>query len=252
MNNMNWNNNNTGGFSFLQDDAAQAKPAIDIRPLMRLVYMWMGVGLLLTAGVSFLVASSPAIVAMTANPILFLVLIIVQFAIVFGMMWAMRRTSPTIVTGLFLLYAALEGLIFGVIFFALIQSGQSMAITNAFLTTAGLFGTMTVIGYTTKIDLTKFGTFFMMALIGLVIAMVVNIFLASSALDFIISVVGVILFTGLTAYDTQKIKNMSYDPDFQEYGNETAKLAIFGAFTLYLDFINLFLFLLRLFAGGRD
>jgi FtsH-binding integral membrane protein len=248
MGNMNWDNNNVGGFSFLQDSAA--RPAIDVRPLMRLVYLWMGLGLLVTAGVSFLVSTTESLVSMAAT--LWLPLIIVQFVIVFAMMWAMRRTTPTIVTGLFLLYAALEGLIFGVIFYALIQTGQSMAITNAFLTTAGLFGTMTVIGYTTKVDLSKFGTFFMMALIGLLIAMVVNIFLGSSALDFIISVVGVLLFTGLTAYDTQKIKNLAYQEEFQQYGNETAKLAIMGAFTLYLDFINLFIFLLRLFAGGRD
>ncbi len=247
MNNSNWNNNNAGGFSFLQD---RAQPLMDVRPLMRLVYLWMGLGLLVTAGVSFIVLNTEALLSVAAS--IWLPLIIVQFVIVFAMMWAMRRTTPTIVTGLFLLYAALEGLIFGVIFYALIQGGQASAITNAFLTTAGLFGAMTVIGYTTKVDLTKFGAFFMMALIGLVIAMVVNIFLGSSALDFIISVVGVLLFTGLTAYDTQKIKNLAYQEEFQEYGNETAKLAIMGAFTLYLDFINLFIFLLRLFAGGRE
>lgn len=247
MSNMNWNNNNQGSFSFLQD---RAQPLTDVRPLMRLVYLWMALGLLLTAGVSFVVMNTPALIQFAAT--LWLPLIIVQFVIVFAMMWAMRRVSPTVVTGLFLLYAALEGLIFGVIFFALVQGGQAMAITNAFLTTAGLFGTMTVIGYTTKVDLSKFGTFFMMALIGLIIAMVVNIFLGSSALDFIISVVGVLLFTGLTAYDTQKIKEMASQPEFQQYGNETAKLAIMGAFTLYLDFINLFIFLLRLFAGGRE
>jgi len=247
MNNSNWNNNNAGGFSFLQD---RAQPLMDVRPLMRLVYLWMGLGLLVTAGVSFIVLNTEALLSVAAS--IWLPLIIVQFVIVFAMMWAMRRTTPTIVTGLFLLYAALEGLIFGVIFYALIQGGQASAITNAFLTTAGLFGAMTVIGYTTKVDLTKFGAFFMMALIGLVIAMVVNIFLGSTALDFIISVVGVLLFTGLTAYDTQKIKNLAYQEEFQEYGNETAKLAIMGAFTLYLDFINLFIFLLRLFAGGRE
>ncbi|MCA9913563.1 MAG: Bax inhibitor-1/YccA family protein, partial [Anaerolineae bacterium] len=223
MGNYNWDNNNSGGFTFLQD---RALPMVDVRPLMRLVYLWMAIGLLVTAGVSFAVANSQQLVQMAAS--LWLPLIIVQFVVVFAMMWAMRRVSPTLVTGLFLFYAALEGLIFGVIFFALVETGQGLAIAKAFFSTAGLFGAMTVIGYTTKIDLTKFGSFLFMALIGLVIAMVVNIFLASTMLDFIISVVGVLLFTALTAYDTQKIKNLAAEEAFQQYNNETAKLAIMG------------------------
>jgi FtsH-binding integral membrane protein len=123
-----------------------------------------------------------------------------------------------------------------------------MPVAKAFFTAAALFATMSVIGYTTKVDLTRFSTFFMMALIGLVIASIVNIFLASSALSWAISVFGVLLFTGLTAYDTQKLKNAAADVSLQE-GEVMRKLSIIGALNLYLDFINMFLYLLRLFAN---
>lgn len=242
-----WNNNNSG---FGNLDMSSVSSNIEIRPLMRLVYMWMGFGLLTTAIISGFVAANAAVVQGVAN--LFFPIIIAQFAIVFGIGWAMNRVSPMVAGGLFFTYAVLNGLTFGVIFAAYVAAGSGYAIMNAFLTTAGLFGAMTVVGYTTKVDLTQFSTFFMMAIIGLVIAMVVNIFLGSTMIDFIISVVGVLLFTGLTAYDTQRIKQMSMMPQYQQHSDAMSKLAIFGALQLYLDFINLFLFLLRLFAGGRD
>lgn len=250
MNNYNWDQgSNAQEFSFVQSER-RGNVLADIRPLMRLVYIWMGLGLLLTAGVSAVIASNQQFVMTAAN--LLLPIIIIELVVVLALSWGLNRMSPALATGLFFVYAALNGVVFGVIFFAYIAQGQGAAITNAFLTTSLLFGAMTVVGYTTKIDLSKFGTFLLMGLIGLVIAMVVNIFLASSALDFIISIIGVLLFTALTAYDTQRIKEMAEQPEFSEHSDSMSKLAIFGALKLYLDFINLFLFLLRLFGGSRN
>jgi uncharacterized protein len=243
-----FNRNNSNPLSYAP--SREQESSVALRPLMRLVYMWMGLGLLTTALLSFFVASNENIVAVAAN--WYLPLVILQVVVVIALGWMMQRVSPTVAGGLFFFYSALNGVTFGVIFFGLVATGQSMAITNAFLTTAGLFGAMTVVGYTTKVDLSKFSTFFMMALIGLMIAIVVNIFLGSTMLDFIISVFGVLLFTGLTAWDTQRIKNLAAMPEYQEHSDDMAKLAIMGALMLYLDFINLFIFLLRLFAGGRD
>lgn len=248
-----WNNNDgAGGFAFAEPIT---NTRIEVRPLMRLVYIWMFFGLITTGVVSGALASwigsNPQNYATISN--LVLPIFIAQIGIVIGLSWAINRISPAIAGFLFFVYSALMGVTLGVLFFAYIATGQSMAIAQAFFTTAGLFGAMTIIGYTTKVDLTKYSTFFGMALIGLVIAMVVNIFLGSGMLELIISVIGVILFTALTAYDTQKIKNMSMQPEMQQHSDSMARLAIFGALTLYLDFINLFLFLLRLFGGGgRD
>lgn len=225
-------------------------PQVEFRPLMRLVYLWMGLGLLTTAVVSFFVASNTGLIEGIGGA--WILIVFLQLGLVMGLSWGIRRMSPNLATILFFVYAAANGLTFGVMFWALMEAGQAMAIANAFFTTAGLFGVMTVIGFTTRVDLSRYSSYFMMALIGLVIAMVVNIFLGSSALDFIISVVGVLVFTALTAWDTQKLKEMAQDPELQEHSDSLVKLSILGALTLYLDFINLFLFLLRLFAGGRD
>lgn len=247
MNDFNFDNNNAQGISARSIPSAR----IDIRPLMRSVYMWMMFGLLTTAAISaFVVAQPIQTIAQISNfllPIVFL-----QLGLVIGISWGFNKLSPGVAGFLFFLYAAVNGLLFGVLFFAYIAQGQSMAIANAFLTTAGLFGTMTVVGYTTKVDLSKFGSFLMMALIGLVIAMVVNMFLGSGMLDLVISVVGVLVFTALTAYDTQRIKEMAESMHGHSDTGLVSKLAIMGALKLYLDFINLFLFLLRLFGGGRD
>jgi uncharacterized protein len=228
---------------------APARADIDVRPLMRMVYMWMVLGLLTTAGISAYIASSMETVVAVANAFPFI--IIAQFALVMGLSWGISKMSPVVAAVLFFVYAAMNGLTFGVMFFAYISQGSGAAITNAFLTTAGLFGAMTVIGFTTKTDLTKWGSFLMMALIGLVIAMIVNIFLGSSMLDYVISVIGVLIFTALTAWDTQRIKEMAMLPEFSEYGDNLTRFAIIGALQLYLDFINIFIFLLRLFAGGN-
>jgi len=222
---------------------------VEVRPLMRLVYMWMTLGLLVTALVAVFVASNESLVMAASQ--LYLPLVIVQFGLVLGIGFLMSRISANVAIGLFFLYAGSMGLTLSVILFAFVASGQTMAIANAFFTTAGLFGVMTVIGLTTKVDLTRFGSFLMMGLIGLVIASFINMLFAQGALSWIISVVGVLLFTGLTAYDTQKIKNLAHMPEYQEHSDSLVKLSVMGALTLYLDFINLFLFLLQLFAS-RD
>ncbi len=249
MNNFDFDNNNNAEGVFAQQNW-RVLPNIDVRPLMRSVYLWMVFGLLTTAAISFFVAQSPVFVTQAAN--FMLPTILLQLGLVMGISWGFNKLSPMVAGLLFFAYAALNGVLFGVIFFAYIAQGQSMAIANAFLTTAGLFGAMTVVGYTTKVDLSKWGSFLMMGVIGLFIAMIVNMFLGSGIMDFVISVIGVLIFTALTAYDTQRIKEMAASMSVNSDKNLASKLAIMGALKLYLDFINIFLFLLRLFGGGRD
>ncbi|GAB5494075.1 MAG: Bax inhibitor-1/YccA family protein [Phototrophicaceae bacterium] len=249
MNNFDFNNNNNAEGVFSQQ---KRKPLVDvdIQPLMRTVYAWMVLGLLTTAVISFFVSQSPVMVQQASQ--FMMPTILLQLGLVMGISWGFNKLNPVAAGLLFFLYAALNGVMFGVIFFAYIAVGEGMAIANAFLTTAGLFGTMTVIGYTTKTDLSKWGTFLMMGVIGLFIAMIVNMFLGSGIMDFVISVIGVLIFTALTAYDTQRIKEMAQQMAGNSDKNLASKLAIMGALKLYLDFINIFLFLLRLFGGGRD
>lgn len=221
---------------------------VEIRPLMRLVYMWMTVGLLVTAFVAMIVSGNAAMQTLVQNPVVLFGSIIGQLVLVVALNAGINRMSANTAGILFFVYAALNGFVFSIIFLAY----PIGSIGLAFLTTAGLFGAMTVVGFTTKTDLTRYSSYFMMGLIGLVIAMVVNMFLGSGPLDFIISIAGVLLFTALTAYDTQRIAAMAADPTIQADGSLAPKLAIIGALKLYLDFLNLFLFLLRLFGGGRD
>lgn len=221
---------------------------VEVQPLFRLVYMWMGFGLLVTSIIAVVTASVPELQAILFNPGVLIVAVIAQLGLVIALGAGIRRFSANTAAILFFVYAALNGFTLSIIFLVYAQS----SIMAAFLTAAGLFGAMSVVGYTTKTDLTTYRSYFMMALIGLVIALVVNIFLRSSGLELIISFFGVILFTALTAYDTQKIKLMAADPEIQADNNLLLKMAILGALTLYLDFINLFLFLLRLFGGSRD
>lgn len=235
-----------------------ASPLVDVQPILRNVYMWMVLGLLLTAGVGWFLAETELIIQMAVNiPFFFMGVIIAQFGVVIYLSMRLMKMSPRTALMWFFVYAALMGVTLSSIFLAFtapeegIAPYSTTAITNAFLTTAGLFGAMTVVGFTTKIDLTKFSSFFMMGLIGLVIAMFVNMLIGSAMIDFIISVVGVLLFTGLTAYDTQKIKNWAANPEIAANADAAGRLAVMGALSLYLDFINLFLFLLRLF-GGRE
>jgi len=216
--------------------------AIAQNTLIRQVYAWMGGGLLVTALMAMVTLSSPVILnAVFGNRMVFYGLIIGELGLVFAISGAINKLSAAMASLLFVLYAALNGITMSVIF--AVYTSESVAST--FVITAGTFGAMSAFGYMTKRDLTGWGSFLFMGLIGVVIASLVNIFTQSSAVSWIISAVGVIVFTGLTAYDTQKIKAMAAN------GAEGRKPAILGALTLYLDFINLFLMLLRLLGNRR-
>ena len=212
--------------------------------VMRKVYGRMFLALVVTALTSLYVASSPAILSVVlGNRAVFFGLMIAELAVVFVVSGMLNKLSTTTATLLFYLYAVLNGVVFSSIF--VVYDLGSIAYT--FFITAGVFGAMSVYGMVTKNDMTKFGSYCIMGLFGLIIASIVNIFVASSTLDWIISLFGVALFIGLTAWDTQKIKNAAYVTD----RSQTGKLATIGALSLYLDFINLFLYLLRIF-GGRS
>ena len=209
--------------------------------LIRQVYAWMGAGLTITAFMALFTLSSPVILqAVAGNRLIFFGLMIGELALVFTLSGAINRLSEFNATAIFIAYSALNGVTLSIL--ALVYTASS--ITSTFVTTAGMFGAMSLYGYMTKKDLSSWGSFLFMGLIGVVIASVVNIFVGSSSVSWVISAIGVIVFTGLTAYDTWKIKAMAAQ------GVEGRKPAILGALTLYLDFINLFLMLLR-FGGDR-
>jgi FtsH-binding integral membrane protein len=211
--------------------------------LIRQVYAWMGLGLAITAILALATASTPEVIKLiVGNRMVFYGLMIGELALVFTLSGAINRLSANIATFLFLAYSALNGLTLSVIF--AVYTADSIAST--FVITATMFGAMSLFGYLTKKDLTSWGSFLFMGLIGIVIASLVNIFLHSSAVSWVVSAIGVIVFTGLTAYDTWKIKALA------TAGEEGRKPAILGALTLYLDFINLFLMLLRFMGGRRD
>ena len=232
--------------SVVIDAPGKVKPleGLQLNAVMRNVYGWMTMGLLVTTAVALAISNSGIVLS---QGVLWIA-IILQFGIVLGLSFAINRISATAAGMLFFLYAAVTGFTFSIIF--LVFSLGSIA--AAFFSTAGVFGAMTIVGLTTKTDLTKYSSYFMMGLIGLIIASVVNIFLSSGPLDFLISIFGVLLFTGLTAYDTQRIANMAASQKMKVDSEDTLKFSIMGALTLYLDFINLFLFMLRLFGSGRD
>ena len=214
--------------------------------LMRKVYVWMTLALVLTGVTAYGVATSPGILtALYSNSVLLWGLVIAEFAIVFGVSAAINRLSLTTATLLFVLYSVINGALFSSIFIVYTMS----SIASVFFITAGTFAVMALIGYTTKTDLSSMGKILFMALIGVILATIVNLFLKSSMFDYILSWIGVAVFVGLTAYDTQKIKQMlMYQDEADERGQ---KVALLGALSLYLDFINLFIHLLRIF-GSRD
>ena len=226
----------------------QASTAVDIdvglRAHMLRVYNYMVGGLGITGLVAFATANSPALFnAIYGTPLAWVVML-APLGMVLFLSFRVHKMSFATAQMTFWAFAAVMGLSLATIF--IIYTGTS--ITRVFSITASTFATMSLFGYTTKRDLSGFGSFLMMGLIGIIIAMAVNIFLASTMMDFVISVLGVLIFTGLTAYDTQKIKQMYYEGDTNE---TSGKKAIMGALRLYLDFINLFLMLLRLF-GSRN
>lgn len=215
-----------------------------VSQVMKRVYFKMFLGLLVTAFVALWCQTSPAVINFfLTNSWSMWLLIIAEFGLVIGITGAINRLSSAAATGLFYLFAVINGLMLFPIF--MVYSPDSIAKT--FFITAGVFGAMSVYGFFTSQNLAKMGSFLVMALIGLIVVSLVNIFLKSSGLDWIISGVGVLLFIGLTAWDTQQIKTMAQ----QAPGSSVGKLATIGALSLYLDFINLFLYLLRFF-GNRD
>ena len=216
-----------------------------VTAFLRKVYGWMCVGLGLTAAVALTVTGSPTFLqAIVSNRMLFFALMLAELGLVFYLSARVNKLAPATAAGLFLLYSALNGVTFAFIF--LIYTRTSIATT--FLVTAGMFGALALFGSTTKRSLAGVGQFVFMGLIGLVLASIVGMFWHNSALQFVISVVGVIVFTGLTAWDAQRLKQMAVATPEGQVGS----YAIVGALALYLDFINLFLFLLRFMGGRRD
>lgn len=216
-----------------------------ISRFMYRVYGWMMVGLLLTGGIAYYVSTVPAIYeTIFKNSALFIILFILQIALVMGLSFFVHRLSYGAAALIFLLYAALLGVTLSSIFLLYTQT----SIFSTFLVAALMFGVMCVYGYFTQTDLTSIGNMCLMALIGLIIGGVVNIFLKSPAFNFVLSGIGVIVFTLLTAYDSQKIKQMAQQLMVDQ--STMNKIAILGALALYLDFINLFLYLLQ-FTGKR-
>ena len=227
----------------------QTPTQLGVRPAPALVqqlllgaFGWMFAGLLLTAGVAFLVATSESLIETVAS--LWIVLAIGQIALAIGIQAVINRVSPTVSLGLFFVFAATMGLTIGVI--VTLYTGESVA--TAFFSAAAMFGGAAIYGATTRRELAGLGGILSMGLIGLIAAMVVNLFLGSSPLGWLISVIGVVLFTVLTAFDVQRITR----GDYAAFAGTMERASILAALHLYLNFINLFLFLLRLIGSGRD
>ncbi len=235
----------------MRDNVAQPQvysvPRVEVRPLLRSVYLWMTLGLLITAVVAFAIADyAPHLLQ---NVLLVWGLLIAELILVIVLAAAIWRLSFGAAALLFVLYAGLTGItLSGIVLYYDLGT-----LTQAFLSAAALFAVMSIVGLTTKADLSKLGTYLIIGLFGIIIAMFINFFFRSSAFEFIISIIGVIIFTGLTAYDTQKIARLAADPRIEGEGSQLAgKLSILGALSLYLDFLNLFLFLLRIFGRAES
>lgn len=221
----------------------QAQAQVQVNQFIRSVYNWMAAGLALTGLVAIYVASSESLIRLIfSNQILFFGLIIGELALVFYLSARIQKIQASTATAMFLLYSALNGLTLSFVF--LIYTSSSVA--SVFFICAATFGACSVYGMITKRDLTSMGGFMTMGLIGIVIASVVNMFIQSSGMSMIISYIGVIVFVGLTAYDTQKLKMMALSQPADLDAGTVRKGTILGALTLYLDFINLFLMLLRI------
>ncbi|OWO84447.1 hypothetical protein B5C26_05320 [Photorhabdus luminescens] len=218
-----------------------------LQTYMAQVYGWMTCGLLLTAFVAWYVSQNQNVVEyIFSNSVVFYGLVIAQLGLVFVLSGMINRMGASLATGLFMLYSALTGLTLSGIF--KIYTGGSIATT--FVVTAGMFGALSVYGYTTKRSLNGLGSFLFMGLIGIILASLINLWLKSEALMWAVTYIGVVIFAGLTAYDTQKLKEMGEDLDVNDKEN-LRKFSILGALTLYLDFINMFLMLLRIFGDRR-
>jgi FtsH-binding integral membrane protein len=232
------NNLNLNDGVFVNDDAVS-------KSFVSNVFAYMALALAISGALAYLFGTTDLIFSLISRsgmtPLGWVVMF-APFAFILAMNFGFNKMSFTTLLAVFLGYAAVMGISLSFIFLVY----DFGVITKVFFITAGLFGAMAFIGYTTKTDLTKFGGILMMAVIGIIIASVVNMFMKSSQMDYIISCVGVLVFTGLTAYDVQKIKRIGAGVEFGTA--EASKLALMGALNLYLDFVNLFMFLLRVFA----
>ncbi|MBW4436544.1 MAG: Bax inhibitor-1/YccA family protein [Pleurocapsa minor GSE-CHR-MK-17-07R] len=223
-------------------------PYADAHAFIKWVFAWMGLGLLVTTIVGYFVSTNEGLQLQIArNPVLLFGALIAEIVLVMVLSWAMGRLSPTLAAALFLIYAALNGVTLSFITLVYAES----TIVTALITATILFATLAVFGFTTSIDLSQFRGLLIVGVIGVGVALLVNIFLRSDTFGFLISIVGVIVFLGLTAWDTQAIKHMAVSPEVRDNPANASKYAIYGALKLYLDFINLFLFILRILGRRR-
>jgi FtsH-binding integral membrane protein len=209
------------------------------------VFTWMFTALLISGGLAMYLSNSPELMISIMQSGLGMVIIFAPLVFILVMSFGLNKIAYPFLVLLFLAFAAVMGVSLA---FTLTRYAHS-DIYKAFFSAAGTFGLMAFVGYTTKTDLSKFGSLMMIGFFGILIAMLVNFFLRSQGMDYLISIIGVVVFTGLSAYDVQKLKNLALQPE--NNGVASAKLSIMGALTLYLDFLNLFMFLLRLAGGGR-
>jgi FtsH-binding integral membrane protein len=229
--------------------AVRTRTEVLVNDFVRSVYNWMAIGLALTGLVALYVSSSPTMMRLIfGNPLLFFVIILAELGLVFAISGMVNRMSAGTATSLFVIYSGLNGITLSFIFLAYTRT----SIVSTFFICAATFIGCSIYGWSTKKDLTSWGGFLIMGLIGVIIASLVNMFIRSSAMSMMISYIGVFVFVGLTAYDTQKIKNMALTQPAGLEGAVVRKGAILGALSLYLDFINLFLLLLRIFGQSRE
>jgi len=220
-----------------------------VNDYVRSVYNWMGMGLALTGFMAYFVSNNEGLLRFVfGNPLVLIVLIVAELGLVFAIAGMVNRMSAATATALFVIYSALNGVTLAWVFLVYVRA----SIVSTFFICAATFVACSIYGWTTRRDLTSVGGFLMMGLIGIIIASVVNWFVQSSGMSTVISYIGVFVFLGLTAYDTQKIKNMAMTQPANLDGGVIRKGAILGALSLYLDFINLFLMLLSLFGQRRD
>jgi len=225
---------------------AQVDIDVGLRDYMLRIYNYMASGLALTGIVAYVAAASGFYASIAHTPLIWLVML-APLGLVMWLSYGIQNMQASTAQALFWLYAGLMGLSLAAVF--LVFTGESIA--RVFFITAGTFAAMSLYGYTTQRDLSQFGSFLMMGLFGIILASLVNIFIGSSALQFAISVIGVVVFVGLTAWDTQQIKETYYQYQYAD-GQTATKTAVMGALRLYLDFINLFMMLMQLLGTRRD
>ena len=217
-----------------------------IASFMNMVYAWMCVGLVTTAVVAYWVSSQAGVLRSVFAPRMFIILVLAELGLVVAISYAINRISASVATVLFLVYSGLNGLTLSAIFVAY----DLATVGLAFGVTAGMFLTMSILGFVTRANLASLGGFLLMALVGLIIASIANMFLASTTLDWIVSYAGVAIFLGLTVYDTQRLKVLALETAGR--GELAARMAIVGSLMLYLDFVNLLLFILRILGRSKD